>query len=52
MLGLVLPTLALPVMPDIIQGAAAAAHEHGYLLTISEGSHMTTRSCGRHTSTS
>ena len=35
-LGLVLPTLALPVMPDIIQGAAAAAHEHGYLLTISD----------------
>ena len=35
-LGLVLPTLALPVMPDIIQGAAAAAHERGYLLTISD----------------
>ena len=35
-LGLLLPTLALPAMPEIVQGAAAAAHERGYLLTISD----------------
>lgn len=35
-LGLILPTLALPSMPEIVQGAAAAAHSHGYLLTVGD----------------
>lgn len=35
-LGLLLPTLALPVIPQILQGTATAAHNLGYLLAISD----------------
>ena len=36
MLGLLLPTMAIPIMPEIVRGAGSAAHAHGYLLTISD----------------
>jgi LacI family transcriptional regulator len=35
-LGLLLPTLALPVIPEILQGTATAAHQLGYLMAISD----------------
>lgn len=35
-IGLLLPTLSTPIMPRLVEGAGAAAAEHGYLVTVAQ----------------